>query len=237
MAASPVVVWEDAAIGLVVLEAVVEAVGLVSVLDGLAVVDLVAAGLIAVVELVTFVDWVVTLAVVIGAIVTLGLTSEVKTGPFFKGGGLDAPEASLDVMAGEAVLELVADLTAPIFLSSLAEAMVRLEIFVVGTGALVVAAIEQVLSAGLVEVVVLDVLGAVAEDEFEEVIVIGLVLDDGAAGFFVAGAVVIDDMVIDLVIVDFEAGGALGPVVNLVSFGLAVVTVLAPDLLNDAPVV
>ena len=76
-----------------------------------------------------------------------------------------------------------------------------------------------------------------AEDEFEEVIVIGLVLDDGVAGFFVTGAVVIDDMVIDLVIVDFEAWGALGPVVNLVSFGLAVVTGLAPDLLSDAPVV
>ena len=49
-------------------------------------------------------------------------------------------------MAGEAVLELVADLTAPIFLSSLlAEAaVVRLVVVVVvlGTGALVVAVAE-----------------------------------------------------------------------------------------------
>ena len=195
--------------------------GLVTDLDGVAVVDLVAAGLIAVVELVTLVDWVVALVVVIGAFVTLALTSKVKAGPLFNGRVFDTPEASLDVLAGEAVLELVDDLTAPIFWSSLPEAVVRLEVFVLGTGALVVVVIEQVLSAGLVEVVVLDVFGAVTEDKFEEVIVIGLVLDDGAAGFFVAGAVVVDNMVIDLVLVDFAAWGALGPVVNLVRLAVA----------------
>ena len=189
LAAGPVVVREDAAAGLVdVLEAVDEAVGLVTDLDGVAVVDLVAAAdLAAVVELVTLVDRVVALVVVIGAFVTLGLTSEVEAGPFFNGGALDAPEPGLDVLAGEAVLELVADLTAPIFLSSLAEAaVVRLVVVVVlGTGALVVAVAEPVLGAdvvletgaGLVEVVVLVVLGAVAEDEVEEdVVVVGLVL-------------------------------------------------------------
>ena len=189
LAAGPVVVREDAAAGLVdVLEAVDEAVGLVTDLDGVAVVDLVAAAdLAAVVELVTLVDRVVALVVVIGAFVTLGLTSEVEAGPFFNGGALDAPEPGLDVLAGEAVLELVADRTAPIFLSSLAEAaVVRLVVVVVlGTGALVVAVAEPVLGAdvvletgaGLVEVVVLVVLGAVAEDEVEEdVVVVGLVL-------------------------------------------------------------
>ena len=189
LAAGPVVVREDAAAGLVdVLEAVDEAVGLVTDLDGVAVVDLVAAAVLAaVVELVTLVDRVVALVVVIGAFVTLGLTSEVEAGPFFNGGALDAPEPGLDVLAGEAVLELVADRTAPIFLSSLAEAaVVRLVVVVVlGTGALVVAVAEPVLGAdvvletgaGLVEVVVLVVLGAVAEDEVEEdVVVVGLVL-------------------------------------------------------------
>jgi hypothetical protein len=83
LAVGPVVVLGDAAAGLVVvLEAVDEAVGLVTDLDGVAVVDLVAAGL-AVVELVTLVDRVVALVVVIGAFVTLGLTSEVEAGPFF----------------------------------------------------------------------------------------------------------------------------------------------------------
>ena len=151
-----------------------------------------AAALLAVVELVTLLDRVVARVVVIGAFVTLGLTSdEVEAGPFFNGVPPaldDAPEAGLDVLAGEAVLELVADRTAPIFLSSLAEAaadVVRLVVVVLGTGALVVAVAEPVLGAdvvletgaGLVEVVVLVVLGAVAEDEVEEdVVVVGLVL-------------------------------------------------------------
>ena len=277
LAAGPVVVREDAAAGLVVavLEAVDEAVGLVTDLDAaVAVVDLVAAALLAVVELVTLLDRVVARVVVIGAFVTLGLTSdEVEAGPFFNGVPPaldDAPEAGLDVLAGEAVLELVADRTAPIFLSSLAEAadVVRLVVVVLGTGALVVAVAEPGLGAvvvvletgaGLVEVVVLVVLGADVA-EVEDVVVVGLVLgftstfetggfdvaevglDDGAAGFFVAGAVrddvdvvaVLDEVVIGLAVVDFAAKGARGPVVDLVGLGLAAATGLAPGLLNGA---
>ena len=234
-----------------------------------------AAALLAVVELVTLLDRVVARVVVIGAFVTLGLTSdEVEAGPFFNGVPPaldDAPEAGLDVLAGEAVLELVADRTAPIFLSSLAEAaadVVRLVVVVLGTGALVVAVAEPGLGAvvvvletgaGLVEVVVLVVLGADVA-EVEDVVVVGLVLgftstfetggfdvaevglDDGAAGFFVAGAVrddvdvvaVLDEVVIGLAVVDFAAKGARGPVVDLVGLGLAALTGLAPVLLNGA---
>jgi hypothetical protein len=76
LAVGPVVVLGDAAAGLVVvLEAVDEAVGLVTDLDGVAVVDLVAAGL-AVVELVTLVDRVVALVVVIEEWTSLNLRGQ-----------------------------------------------------------------------------------------------------------------------------------------------------------------
>ena len=170
-------------------------------------------------------------------------------------------------MTGEAVLLVlgVDDLTAVTFLSSRdAEAVGRVDA-VLGTGALLVVVVGFALGAvvdfgpvGLVLVVVgvgLAGLEAVVEVAAETAVGLGLGLtsafgtggfdvaddglDEGAAGFLVNGAVLLDVVVVGLEVADdLAAKGALAvvllvEVVDLVVLGLPA-TSLAPGLLNGA---